>query len=123
MGEESDRKAKEESDRKAKEESDRKAKEESERKAKEEADRKAKEVAQAQSKPAAPASLDGQPPSSQQWNGHLLSTCCEEYYRLVRNDESPITWVLLKHENNTKVRAEAVGSGGLNEVHQHLTEK
>merc|ERR1711879_905294 len=76
-----------------------------------------------QAKAAAPVA-SGQPPKSQEWGrGDLLSKCCEGYYNLVRQDGADVNWVLLKHESNTKIRAEAVGTGGLSEVIPHLTEK
>merc|ERR1711879_733107 len=76
-----------------------------------------------QAKAAAPVA-SGQPPKSQEWGrGDLLSKCCEGYYNLVRQDGADVNWVLLKHEFNTKIRAEAVGTGGLSEVIPHLTEK
>jgi len=65
-----------------------------------------------------------QPPKNQEWrSGELLSTCCGDYYKLVRADDNDMNWVLLKHESNTKVRAEATGSGGLEEILPLLGEK
>jgi len=77
-----------------------------------------------EAKPKAAPVAAGQPPKDQQWGrGDLLSTCCEGYYNVVRDDSSDVNWVLLKHESNTKIRAEAVGTGGLSEVIPHLNEK
>lgn len=74
---------------------------------------------------AAPKELNSsQPPSKQDWGrGDLLSSCCENYYNLVRQDGNDVNWVLLKHSSNTQVRAEAIGSGGLSEPVALLGEK
>jgi len=84
-------------------------------------------AAPAASKPvqaAAPVAAGDQPPKSQTWNrGELLSTCCGDYYQLVRQDNSNVNWVLLKHESNNQLRAEAVGTGGLSEILPHFGEK
>merc|ERR1712137_880981 len=75
---------------------------------------------------AAPAavSCSSQPPKDQKWqSGDILSTCCQDYYKLVRDDTNNINWVLMKHESNTKIRAEATGCGSLSEIIPLLGEK